>query len=108
MWSILRTLTKFWVSGHLKIRWVLDGYSGRFWGGSGGGSWEPKSIKLAPRGQYVRKNVFSVRFFGWSKQQVNLRSQKDVATRCGTTKLEPWGEGREGGYTEEDCGYRDL
>ena len=77
MWSILRTITKFWVSGHLKIRWVLDGYSDRFWGGSGGGSWEPKSIKLALRGQYVRKNVLLVSFFGWSKQQVNLRSQKE-------------------------------
>ena len=96
MWSILRTLTKFWVSGHLKIRWVLDGYSGRFWGGSGGGSWEPKSIKLALRGQYVRKKVLLERFFGSLKKQVNLRSQKDATPTIYTPKLGPWGEGREG------------
>ena len=103
MWSIPRTLTKFWVSGHLKIRWVLDGYSDRFWGGSGGGSWEPKSIKLAIRGQYVRKKVLLERFFGWSKQEVNLRCHSESTPPIGTTKLGPWGEGREGG-SEEDCG----
>ena len=102
MWSILRTLTKFWVSGHLKIRWVLDGHSDRFWGGSGGGSWEPKSIKLALRGQAIRKKILLERFFAWLKQQVNLRCQKETPTTIGTTKLDPWGEGREGG-SEEVC-----
>ena len=105
MWSILRTLTKFWVSGHLKIRWVLDGYSGRFWGGSGGGSWEPKSIKLAIRGQGIRKNVFLECFFGWSEQEVNLRYEKVTPSTIDHPKLDPWGEGREGG-SEEDCGLR--
>ena len=103
MWSILRTLTKFWVSGHLKIRWVLDGYSDRFWGGSGGGSWEPKSIKMALRGQAIRKNVFLERFFGWLKKQGNLRYQKESPADIDHLKLGPWGEGREGG-SEEDCG----
>ena len=102
MWSIPRTLTKFWVSGHLKIRWVLDGYSGRFWGDSGGGSWESKSIKLVLKGQYVRKNVFLETFLAWWKQHVNLRCHLESTSRRETLKLEPWGEGREGG-TEEDC-----
>ena len=106
MWSILRTLTKFWVSGHLKIRWVLDGYLGRFWGGSGGASWDPKSIKLALRGQHVRKKVFFVIFFGWSKQQVNSRSQKESIPLIDRPKLVPWGEGREGENTGQVCGLR--
>ena len=97
MWSIPRTLTKFWVSGHLKIRWVLDGYSDRFWGGSGGGSWEPKSIKLALRGQHVRKKLFFWQLFGWSKKEVNLRCQKESTRTIDPPKLRPWGEGREGG-----------
>ena len=102
MWSIPRTLIKFWVSGYLKIRWVLDGYLGRFGGRSGGASWEPKSLKLALRGRYVRKKVLLERFFGCLKKQVNLRYQKVTATRIGHPKLGPWGEGREGG-SDEDC-----
>ena len=102
MWSIPRALTKFWVSVHLKIRWVLDGYSDRFWRGSGGGSWEPKAIKLALRGQGIRKNVWLESFFAWLKQQVNLTYQKVTPSTIYTPKLGPWGEGREGG-SEEDC-----
>ena len=78
MWSILRTLTKFCVSGHLKIRWVLDGYSDRFWRASGGGSWEPKSIKLALRGQYVRKKVLLERFVWVLKKTGQLEIPKST------------------------------
>ena len=74
---------------------------GQILGGLRGGSWEPKSIKLALRGQHVRKNVLFVRFFEWSKQQVNSRSQKESTTRIDRPKLVPWGEGREGGTQEK-------
>ena len=102
MWSILRTLTKFWVSGHLKIRWVLDGYSDRFWGGSGGGSWEPKSIKLALRGQHIRKNMFWATF--WVvKKTGQLGKPKKVRGDHFPPEVAALGEGREGGCRRRLC-----
>ena len=85
MWSIPRTLIKFWVSGHLKMRWVLDGYSGRFWGGSGGGKLGAKIDQVGPKRPVCPKKSFIGEFFWQLKKRGQLKKPKG----CHATHLHP-------------------